>query len=191
MTTDIKRIDPQALRNSGTEASAIDLLDVRTPAEFEDMHVNGAVLMPLDRFQPERAMASFADRGVGIDSPLFLTCQSGVRASEAAAQLMDRGYSNVWVIDGGVPAMRRAGFPVTLGRATLSIERQVQIALGVMVLLKVGFGVAVHPLFLGLLALLGVGLALSGLTGNCMLAQLLSRMPWNRRPLPSLLNHRL
>jgi hypothetical protein len=65
-------------------------------------------------------------------------------------------------------------------RRTLPLPQQVQVAVGALLLLKTLLGATVHPLFLALTAALGAGLIYAGLLSNCALAQLLSRMPWNR-----------
>jgi rhodanese-related sulfurtransferase len=58
--------------------------------------------------------------------------------------------------------------------------RQVQIAAGGLVLAGVALGFTVHPVFFGLSAFVGAGLALAGVTGFCGMARLLAVMPWNR-----------
>jgi len=65
------------------------------------------------------------------------------------------------------------------GRA-ITLERQVQIAIGSLLLLKVGLGFSVHELFFALAALLGAGLIAAGVTRRCGMTTLIARMPWNR-----------
>lgn len=185
MNGELESISPSALNERMRGGEPVALLDVRTPAEFDARHVRGAHLLPLDELSPDRAIARLGGNGLGKEQPLYVTCQSGLRAAQAARRLAEAGYPRVTVLEGGVQAWAQAGLPVVTGKArsTLSLERQVQIALGVLVLLKVGFGFAVHPAFFVLLAALGVGLVVAGITENCALARLIARMPWNRRPL--------
>jgi rhodanese-related sulfurtransferase len=159
--------------------NALPLVDVRSPAEFGTVHVQGAKLFPLDRFEPDHVVAHLGGNGLGRHEPIYLTCHSGMRARQAAQRLQERGYDNVVILEGGTQAWTDAGLPVVRGRPAMSLERQVQIALGLMVLLKVIFGFAIHPLFFALLAAIGLGLIYAGLTQNCMLMKLLARMPWN------------
>jgi rhodanese-related sulfurtransferase len=159
---------------------ALPLVDVRSPAEFGTVHVQGAKLFPLDRFEPEHVIASLGGNGLGRHEPLYLTCHSGMRARQAAQRLQERGYDNLVLLEGGTQAWAQAGLPVVRGRPAMSLERQMQITLGLLVLLKVIFGFTLHPLFFGLLAAIGVGLIYAGLTQHCMLMKLLARMPWNR-----------
>jgi hypothetical protein len=58
--------------------------------------------------------------------------------------------------------------------------RQVRIVVGTLVALGVLLGFLVHPGFYGLSAFVGAGLLLAGVTGSCLLANLLARLPYNR-----------
>jgi hypothetical protein len=62
----------------------------------------------------------------------------------------------------------------------MSIMRQVQLVVGVGVLIGAALAWWVHPGFVIIPAFLGAGLAFAGATGTCGLAAVLSRMPWNR-----------
>lgn len=164
----------------GRDAQSI-LIDVRTAAEYQAMHAHGARLVPLDEFDADRVMSSLEDSGLGRDKPIYITCHSGRRAVQAAERLAERGYPNVAVVQGGIQAWASAGLPVVRGRQMISLERQVQIALGVLVLMKVGLGFAIHDAFFLVLAALGLGLVVAGVTANCALARLIAKLPWNRR----------
>ena len=62
----------------------------------------------------------------------------------------------------------------------ISLERQVQIAVGSLLILKVILGFSVHTLFFALAAVIGAGLVVAGVTRWCGMAQLVARLPWNR-----------
>lgn len=84
-------------------------------------------------------------------------------------------------MEGGIDAWRKAGLEVARDRRQpLELMRQVQITVGVMILLGVVLSSLVDPLFMLLPAFAGVGLMVSGTTGWCGMARLLHRMPWNR-----------
>lgn len=183
MSATISRVSPQAVFERKTRGETIHLIDVRTPAEFDALHADGAKLIPLDRFESEGIDSSLGldkERG-GRTELLYLVCVSGNRATQAAQKLMSRGYRNVHVVEGGTEQWTKLGLPVVRGKAVMSIERQVQIAIGTLVMLKVLFGFAVSPIFFALVALMGAGLVLAGLTQNCVMARLMARMPWNQR----------
>ena len=69
---------------------------------------------------------------------------------------------------------------MTGGSRVISLERQVRIAAGSLVLLGVALGLLVHPAFIGLAAFVGAGLVFAGVTDWCGMGLLLARMPWNQ-----------
>lgn len=78
--------------------------------------------------------------------------------------------------------VRRARLPLREGRKRLSVDRQVQLIAGLMVLTGVGLGLAVSPWFLAVAAFFGAGLVFAGATGTCGLAFVLMKVPWNATP---------
>ena len=155
----------------------IDLIDVRTPVEFAAVHAEGARLLPLDRLDPQAVMSA---RSGPADEPLYVICQSGVRAAKAVEKFRAVGFTNVVCVEGGTAAWEQAGLPVVRGAArVIPLERQVRIAAGTLVLLGVLLGWRVHPAFYGLSAFVGAGLVFAGVTDWCGMGLLLARMPWN------------
>lgn len=157
-------------RNSGAF-----LLDVRTPAEFAAEHIEGATLLPLHELDEASAVKVLAGR-----KECVVVCQSGRRAQSAAGKLEEWGITPV-VLEGGVNAWKDAGLPVKRGRGVISIERQVRIAAGSLVVIGVALGFSVSPWFFGLSAFVGCGLIFAGITDFCGMGLLLARMPWNQR----------
>jgi rhodanese-related sulfurtransferase len=172
-------ISPQELHERRQRGESLHLLDVRTPAEHAQIHVPGVQLMPLDRLDPQ-ALAN--TNGFAKDRPLYLVCRSGSRAKQAAQQLEKDGFSQCIVVEGGTQAWADAGLPVNRGEAgVISLERQVRIAAGSLVLAGVVLGTWVHPAFYGLSAFVGAGLVFAGVTDWCGMGLLLGRAPWNQR----------
>jgi len=66
------------------------------------------------------------------------------------------------------------------GHFFLPLDRQVQVAVGSLVLLGTLLGYFVHPANLIIAGFFGAGLLFAGLSGFCGLAHVLARMPWNR-----------
>lgn len=168
-------ISPQELHRQVAEGAKIDLLDVRTPAEYREVHVAYARNVPLDRLD---AAALAAQRRHAAE-PLYVICRSGARASQACAKLVAAGLAQVVNVTGGTQAWEQAGLPVVRGKKTISLERQVRIAAGSLVLLGAGLSF-VHPYWIGLSAFVGAGLVFAGLTDTCGMGMLLARMPWNQ-----------
>ena len=90
------------------------------------------------------------------------------------------GVENLFSVEGGTLAWEKAGLPVVRGREVISLERQVRIAAGLLVVLGVMLGWLVHPGFLALSAFVGAGLVFAGLTDTCGMGLMLAKMPWNR-----------
>jgi rhodanese-related sulfurtransferase len=153
------------------------LIDVRTPAEFREVHAEGARSIPLNRLDPGAIIASRGDRA---GEPLYVLCQTGGRARKACEQFAAAGYPNAVVVEGGTLAWERAGLPVVRGRKAMSLERQVRVAAGALVLLGTALGAFLHPGFLAVAAFVGAGLVFAGITDTCGMAMLLARMPWNQ-----------
>jgi len=131
------------------------------------------MLAPLDALDP-KALAQALPR------PIYLICRSGSRATKAAEQFVAAGISEVVVVEGGTAAWEKAGLPVVRGKKCMSLERQVRLAAGTLVLTGVGLGWWVHPYLFGLSAFVGAGLVFAGITDWCGMGMLLSKMPWNR-----------
>lgn len=166
--------DLEQLRQAG---QPLRVIDVRTPAEHAQIHIPGVELMPLDRLDPARLRAS----GCAADTPLYLVCRGGGRATEAAKRLEENGFHECHVLTGGTLAWEEAGLPVTRGPGkVIPLERQVRIAAGSLVLTGVLLAHFVHPAFIFLSAFIGAGLVFAGITDWCGMGLLLARMPWNR-----------
>ena len=168
-------ISPAELALLARNGTKIDLIDVRTPAEFEQVHVQGAQNVPLHDLDANRIKPTDAGR------PLFVICQKGGRAEQARHRLTAAGITNVVNVEGGTDACIAAGLPIVLGRKAMSLERQVRIAAGSFVLLGVLLAWLVHPALILISAFIGAGLVFSGITDTCGMGMLLARMPWNQR----------
>lgn len=155
------------------ESGECRLVDVRTPAEFEAARIEGAVNLPLDTLECCR------DTLRELDAEIVLLCKSGARANKAAEQLGD--IATVRLLDGGLDGWRQAGFPVAEGRSTWTIERQVRLVAGSIVLGSILASVR-FPKAKWVGAFIGGGLTFAGLTDTCGMGLLLARMPWNRTP---------
>lgn len=169
-------ITPKQLADLCQQGKAIDLIDVRTPVEFREVHVAFARNVPLDALDPAAVMQA---RGGAKDEPLYIVCRSGSRGREACQKFLAAGFTNIVNVEGGTLACVEGGLAVVRGKKAISLERQVRIAAGSLVLLGAGLSF-VHPAFVGLAAFVGAGLIFSGVTDTCGMAAMLGRMPWNQ-----------
>lgn len=166
-------ITVQALRDRMNTCEVI-LLDVRTPAEFETLHAETAINIPLDTLTAEAVESARQSSG----EPVYVICQSGSRAKSACAKLS--GCTNLVVVEGGTQAWRDQNLPVIRGRQTISLERQVRIAAGSLVVIGTLLGATLSSYFLILSGFVGAGLVFAGVTDTCGMGILLSKCPWNQ-----------
>jgi rhodanese-related sulfurtransferase len=156
-------ITPHELYSLFREGCPVELLDVRTPPEYAAAHIPQARNEPLDQLRPH-------------DQPVYLICRTGARAIKAAGR-----FPQGIVVKGGTQAWIEAGLPVESSPVkVISLERQVRIVAGSLVLLGVMLGWLVHPVLFVLSAFVGAGLVFAGITDFCGMALLLAKMPWNR-----------
>lgn len=181
MAKPFQSIKPQDLHQLLQRDSQLQLIDVRSPVEYQSGHAIGAKLLPLDQLSPKTLIDTLDATALEGDKPLYITCQSGLRAQQAAERLQETGHDNLVLLEGGTDAWISAGLPVKRCARVISLERQVQISIGALLILKVAFGFTVHELFFLAGALIGAGLIVAGITRWCGMANLIAQMPWNRK----------
>ena len=157
----VPTISPQALAERCRGDRKIDLIDVRTPVEYREVHVAAARNVPLDRLDPAAVMRS---RNGSEGEPLYVLCRSGSRGRQACEKFLAARFTNIVNVEGGTLACVESGLPVVRGKKAISLERQVRIAAGLLVLLGAILGWLMHPAFVGLSAFVGAGLVFAGVT---------------------------
>ncbi|TVR71387.1 MAG: DUF2892 domain-containing protein [Sphaerobacteraceae bacterium] len=151
------------------------ILDVRTTGEFESVHIPGSYNVPLDLLSEHRSELTSS-----VDQPVILVCASGMRAKQADNALRDAGLESITVLEGGINAWEQRGQPVVKGQQKWSLERQVRLVAGSLVVAGAVGGLFVwQPLTL-LSLFVGGGLAFAGITNTCGMAMLLAKLPYNR-----------
>ena len=160
------------------EGTPTNLIDVRTPAEYRRSHARGARSVPLDGLDPHRVRTLVGEAG----GPIYMICHSGGRSAKACETLAAAGVGPAYTVDGGTAAWDAAGLPIDREPAAkgLSMERQVRVGAGALVLVGSALAWAVHPAFLAIPAFIGGGLLFAGLTDRCGMAILLAKLPRNR-----------
>ncbi len=172
----IATITPTRLSEILGASPSAEVIDVRTPMEFRQVHATMARSVPIDQLDA----AAIARSHAGSGAPVYLLCKSGARARQAADRLAAVGMNNAVVVDGGTDAWVAAGLPVVRGKKSVSLERQVRMAAGSLVLAGSVLALTVHPAFAGVSAFVGAGLVFAGVTDWCGMGLLLAKMPWNR-----------
>ncbi len=149
------------------------LIDVREYPEFAEGHIESSELVPLGTLHS-------ASEGWDRSAPLTLVCRSGRRAEQAKQTLAAKGFQSLNVLQGGVQAWTNGGKPLTVAASKpWSMERQVRVTAGSLVLTFFGLGLLTSKRFFVGAALVGAGLVYAGVSDNCIMASVLGRMPWN------------
>jgi Rhodanese-related sulfurtransferase len=95
VTTVFEKIDSDRAIELMAELSDYRLVDVRTQEEFDEGHIKGAELMPLDQLE---SLAS--DQLNDKDQVLIVYCRSGNRSGQASDLLKALGYTHVYDLGG-------------------------------------------------------------------------------------------
>lgn len=171
----VTTIDPAELQKLISTGYDIELIDVRTPAEFRGCHAETAKNVPLDNMDVQQIIADRTD----ASEPIYFMCRSDSRGKKACEAFLEAGYDKVVNVAGGAIAWEDLGLPVVRGKQTVSLERQVRIAAGTLVLFGTVMAL-VSPWWLALSGFVGAGLVFAGVTDSCGMAMLLAKMPWNQ-----------
>ncbi|MHA7238575.1 rhodanese-like domain-containing protein [Arthrobacter sp. TMS1-12-1] len=171
----VAAVAPETLHGWISEHDDVAVIDVRSAAEFESLHIRGSYNVPLP------LLSEHTDElAARLGSRVVLVCQSGVRAEQARQRLAASGISAAHVLTGGVPGFAVAGGDVVRGRARWDLERQVRLTAGSLVLVGLAGGRFVSPKVRMLAGAVGTGLTFSAATNTCAMGRALAAMPWNR-----------
>ncbi|MFG2451698.1 rhodanese-like domain-containing protein [Streptomyces sp. NPDC048512] len=161
-----------------TRLHELIVLDVRTPGEYATGHLPGALNIPLDHLkQALPDIRHAAERG-----DILVVCASGARSENAGHTLAAHGITTA-TLTGGTGAWAADGHPLhhpkTNRNPTWSMERQVRLTAGAVVLTGLALG-RLRPAFRLASAGVAGGLVFSALTNTCGMAALLAKLPHNR-----------
>ena len=83
-------ISPARLAELSKDGKKVELIDVRTPAEFQEVHLAIARNVPLDRLD---AVALMQGRNGSANEPLYVICRSGSRGQQACQKFQKAGFA--------------------------------------------------------------------------------------------------
>ena len=168
-------ITPTDLKQLMKEDPALQVLDVRSGAEFESVHIPGSVNVPLD------ALGRVGHDIAQADGTFVLVCQSGARAEQAQARLADAGKAGLVVLEGGISGWQSVDGTVEKGVQRWAMDRQVRLTAGTIVLTAVLASTA-FPRAKWIAGAVGAGLTYSAVSNTCAMASMLSKLPYNKTP---------
>jgi len=181
MSNTISNITVAEFISTSTSVKDHLVVDVRTYAEVDNEYYDGSINLPLQELSIDKLTELIEDSNKHSCDFIYLLCGSGIRAQKAAEQLAGNMGKPLVIIEGGINAMREAGVSLKKGEGKMiSLERQVRIAAGTLVLVGAVVGYSFNPGFYALSAFVGAGLVFAGITDTCAMGMALAHMPWNR-----------
>jgi len=158
------------------QANDVVVIDVRTPGEFEAVHLAHAVNIPLGDI--ERRADDIRDYQAN-GKTVVLSCRTAARSHQAQERLARQGLENISILDGGILAWEADGNPVVRDVIRWDLERQVRLAAGSIVALSILVSIVV-PGARFVAGFVGAGLVFAAASNTCAMAHVLSRLPYNR-----------
>ncbi|MBU2221246.1 MAG: MBL fold metallo-hydrolase [Candidatus Omnitrophica bacterium] len=171
----IEMISPREVPALMQKDPQVKLLDVRSPLEFAQVHIKDAISVPIDMLAAKiNDLAQSKQRYI-------VFCRTGNRSPMAADMLMQSGIHGVKVMQGGMTRWQKDGLPVIKGEGGISLERQVRLIAGSVVLLGILLSWFVHWALIFIPIFISCGLIYSGISDNCLMGMLLMKLPYNKK----------
>ena len=170
----IKNIDCLTLQK-WLDADEAVLIDVREAFEYNNINIPKSFLLPLNNIAIDK-LPNYANK------KLVIHCHSGKRSFSACQKLITENPNlEIYNLEGGICAWQNSGCYCNCStKFFLPLDRQIQVGIGLFVLLGATLAFFVNINFVFLSAFFGAGLIFAGLSGKCYFGILLSKMPWNR-----------
>lgn len=143
--------------------------------EYDNIHLEKAENIPLDSIENSDIKEQFEQ-----DKHIVFICKSGARSEKAMKLFQKAGFNNIDFVEGGTDQCHEEGMEVVENKNIMSLERQVRIAAGLLVVIGVILAITVNEAFIALSAFVGAGLVFAGITNTCGMGLLLAKAPWNR-----------
>lgn len=103
----VPTITAEKVKEAVDAKADILLLDVRTPQEYANAHLDSSINVPVDEIS-KKIEKIITDKAKTI----YVYCLSGARSSQAVNEMIKRGYSHVYSMKNGMLAWRIKGYPI-------------------------------------------------------------------------------
>jgi glyoxylase-like metal-dependent hydrolase (beta-lactamase superfamily II)/rhodanese-related sulfurtransferase len=173
--TSLEMISPRDASSLLEQDPQTKILDVRSALEFSQVHIEHSLNIPIDMIS-----AKINEMSQSKQNYLVL-CHTGNRAAMAADMLIQSGIHTVKVMEGGIIRWQKEKLPVIKGQGGMSLERQVRLIAGSLVLLGIMMSWLLHWAFIFVSVFVSSGLIYAGLTDNCLMGMLLMKLPYNKK----------
>jgi glyoxylase-like metal-dependent hydrolase (beta-lactamase superfamily II)/rhodanese-related sulfurtransferase len=171
----LEMISPKEANSLTSKDAQVKFLDVRSVLEFSQAHIKDSINLPIDMLLMKVNELS------QVKQAYIVLCRTGNRSPMAADMLMQSGIHAVRVMDGGLTRWQKERLPVVRGEGGVSLERQVRVMAGSIILLGILLSWFIHPGFIGISLFVCCGLVYAGLTDNCLMGMLLMKLPYNKK----------
>lgn len=104
-TAKVELLDAKKFSEKISSKDPIQLLDVRTPGEFDELHIDNAINIDWNGNAFEKN-AAILDKS----KPVYVYCKSGGRSAKATSKLTEMGFKEIYELDGGILQWNAAGF---------------------------------------------------------------------------------
>lgn len=152
----------------------VQLVDVRTPAEYETAHIPGSVNVPLSLIEKHPDQV-----GAHMTWDAVMICRTSRRAERAQRELAKVGMTRTGVLHDGFEAWQKAGLDVEFGKPRWDLERQVRLVAGSIVAGGVALSTVI-PRAKWVSAGIGGGLIFAAASNTCAMGNALAKLPYNR-----------
>jgi len=171
----LEMISPKEANLLSVKDPQVKFLDVRSALEFSQVHIKDSINLPID------ILAAKVNELSQVKQSYIVLCRTGNRSPMAADMLIQSGIQAVKVMDGGLTRWQKERLPVIKGEGGISLERQVRIIAGSIILFGILLSGFIHPGFIGISVFVCCGLIYAGLTDNCLMGMLLMKLPYNKK----------
>ncbi len=103
--TEVKNISVKQARELIDRDKDVFILDVRTQEEYNDAHIKGANLIPIQELEQNI-------NKIPKDKKVVVHCAKGKRSAKACELLKDKGLKELYNVEGGLNQWKSEGFPV-------------------------------------------------------------------------------
>lgn len=102
----VELLDAKSFSEKIHNKEEVQLVDVRTPEEFKEQHIDNATNINWND-------ANFEQQVSNLDKskPVYVYCKSGGRSAKATAKLSEMGFTNVYELDGGILSWNEEKMP--------------------------------------------------------------------------------
>lgn len=106
-TSVLEKLDGQSFYQDITTKEDIQLVDVRTPGEFNQGHIAGALNYTINGKEFDEQIAT-----LDPNKPVYVYCAVGGRSSRAASYLQSKGFTAIYDLKGGMGAWGQLSLPI-------------------------------------------------------------------------------